>query len=190
MLAGVAVVGPAEGVAGELGAVADKGVLLLNSVPGFFGFHRRVLPDLVGKVAEVGVGWHELRAAGVGPAPALAEHEDVVALAEGVAEVGHGLEDDLRLVSDRLVGARAIIVPFGDVSEAGDGLTEGAALGAQGDAGAVEPNVLGDNSAALVEAVEPVGVLVVEIGVGPVRHLKGLVGFKDVNVNKVLFRIK
>jgi hypothetical protein len=44
-------------------------------------------------------------------------------------------------------------------------LGKGAALGAEGDAGAIKPDVLGDDGASLVNAVEAVSVLVVKSGV-------------------------
>jgi hypothetical protein len=57
-------------------------------------------------------------------------------------EVSDGLEDDLGLISDGLVGRGAIVVPFGDVGEALNLLGEGSALGAESDARAINPNVL------------------------------------------------
>jgi hypothetical protein len=165
LLSRVSVVGPSEGVGGEFGRVTDEGVLLLDTVPGLFFLNEIVVPDFVGEVSEVGVGGDKLLASFVFPTPTLTEDKNIVAKAEGVTEVSDGLEDDLGLISDGLVGRGAIVVPFGDVGEAFNLFGEGAALGAEGDAGTIKPNVLSNDGTSLIEAVESMSVLVVESGV-------------------------
>ena len=104
-------------MSGELGGVTDQSVLLLNAVPSLLSLNLFVLPDLVGEVSEVGVGGDELLEGLVLPLPGLAKNEDVVAEPEGITEVSYGLNDNLGLLSDGLVGRRAIVVPHGDVFE-------------------------------------------------------------------------
>lgn len=100
--------------------MTDEGVLLLNAVPGLLSFNSGVVPNLESKVSEVGVGRNEYLAVVVLPVVGFAHDQDVVAASEGVSVVGNWLEDDFTLVSDSLVGAATIVVPVGDISEAGN----------------------------------------------------------------------
>lgn len=100
---GVAIVGPAEGLLGELRVLRDKSILLLDSIPGSLSFDLGVVPDAHCVVSEVGVGRDELGAGVILPVEAFAHNKDVIALSEGVPVVGDGLEDNFRLVGDSLV---------------------------------------------------------------------------------------
>jgi len=159
---GVTLRGPAERSLLELVGSGQKGVLLLDTVPGLLGGDFTLVPDLVGEVAEVGVGGDELLAVLVLPVKGLAHDQNVVTATERVGIVGDGLEDNLRFVGDGLVGGGAVVVPLGDVGEGGDLLGESAGLGAGVHAGAVDPDVLGDDLALLVNIPELVVVLIVE----------------------------
>ena len=99
----VSIVGPAEWLLGELGRMLNEGVLLLNTVPGLFTLDSGLIPNLVSKVSEVGVGRDEFLAGVVLPVESLAHDDDVVTLAEWISEVRDWLEDDLGLLSHSLV---------------------------------------------------------------------------------------
>jgi len=90
---------------------------LLNTVPGLFSDDVGVTPDLLGKVSEVGVCGDKLLTSVVLPVPGLAHDQNVVSTSEGVSVVGNWLENNFTLVSDGLVGAAAVVVPFWEVSE-------------------------------------------------------------------------
>jgi len=140
LLTWVAIVRPAQRPSRKLGLSADKGVFLFDSEPGLFvggGVH-----DLLGMGAEVCVSWLEVLASGVRPSVGLCHDEQVVALSEGVAEVGDWAHDDLGVVSLSLVAGRTIVIPLRQVSKGGDFTRKCPALGAKDDAAAVEPDVL------------------------------------------------
>jgi hypothetical protein len=101
---GVTIDGPAEGLLGELGVLRNESVLLLDTIPGFLAFDLCVIEDLGSEVSEVGIGGNKLGAGIVIPVEGLAHDKDIVSLSEGVSVVGNWLDDDLRLVSDSLVG--------------------------------------------------------------------------------------
>ena len=101
---GVAIVGPAEGLFGELGAGVKESVLLLNTVPGLLLLDGGLVPDLFSEVSEVGVARNELLAGLVLPVEGLAHDEDVVALSEGVGIESDWFQDDLGLFGGGLVG--------------------------------------------------------------------------------------
>ena len=87
---------------------------MLDSKPGLLvgGIH-----DLFGMYSEVSVGWLKLLASGVRPFEGLGHDEQVVALSEGVAEVGDWAHDDLGVVSLSLVAGRTIVIPLRQVSK-------------------------------------------------------------------------
>merc|ERR1712060_370606 len=117
---GISVVRPSKGPGGELSLCTDESVLLLDSEPGLL--LGTGIEDLLGVVAEVSVGGLEFRAGSILPSESLGHDEDVVTLAEGVSEDSAWLHDDLRV----------------------DGGLKSAALGAESDARAVNPDVLSD----------------------------------------------
>jgi len=129
----VAIVWPTKWLLGELGGLSKKCVLLLNAVPGLFGLHLHVFPNLVCEVSEVGVGGDESLPGVVLPLVSLTHHNDVVTSSEGVLEEGDWLEDDLRHLSGGLVGAGTIVVPLGAVFNGLDLLGEGAGFRAKTD---------------------------------------------------------
>lgn len=101
--AGEAVLGPAEGAAVHV----QQGVLLLDAEPG-----RGVLGGLHGGGAggaPVGVGGLAV------VLERLAQHQLVVAAAEGVAVHGDGLQVRVRVAALGLVGGAAVIVPLGQL---------------------------------------------------------------------------
>lgn len=128
--AGVTIVGPSEGLLGELGSVSQEGVLLLDTIPGLFGGNFGVVPNLVGVVSEVGIGRNELLQSVVLPVPGLAHNNYVVAASEGISEVGNGSQGDLGLLSDGLVGGGSVVVPLGDIGNFLNLLGKGTCLGA------------------------------------------------------------
>jgi hypothetical protein len=162
LLSGVSIVWPSQGMGSKLGWVTDEGVFLFDTVPGFLVLDKIMVPDFVGEVSEVGVGGNKLLATIILPAPALAEDKNVFPEAERITEVSDGLEDDLRLISDSLVGRGAIVIPFGYVSKGFHFIGEGAALGAEGDTWAINPDVFSNYWASLIKVVEAMSVLVVE----------------------------
>lgn len=157
---GVSIVGPAEGVASELGGSGDESVLLLNSVPGLLIEIR--IPNLFSVASEVGVSGDQLLVGGVFPHVGLTEDDDVVSLSEGVTVVRDGLDVNLRVLGGGHVARRAIKVPHGEVLEFLNFLGKSAALGAESDTGSVKPDVLGDNFTTLIDAE---GVLVLTLKV-------------------------
>ncbi len=167
---GVAIVGPAEGLLGKLGRLGDKSVLLLDTVPGLLSDDVGVAPDLLGKVSEVGVRGDELLASVVLPVPGLAHNQNVVSASEGVSVVCNWLEDNFTLVSDSLVSAATVVVPFWKISDRGDFVFESSCLRSECDAGAINPDVLCNDLAALVKVEEFLGVLVVKV-VSVLDHL-------------------
>jgi len=89
----IAVFWPSERPGLELTKAGKHLVLLLNSIPWLL---IEVLgPDLVGVVAEVGVGGNEVLVGSVFPHPGLAEHHDVVTSTEWVGVESDGLQNDL-----------------------------------------------------------------------------------------------
>ena len=127
---------------GKLFRVTFERLLLLYSVPNLFSLNKIVVPDFVGKVSKVGIGGDKLLTNCVFSTPDLTKEKNIVAKTEGVSEVSDGLEDDLGLISDGLVGRGATVVLFGDVGEALNLFGEGSALDAESDARAINPNVL------------------------------------------------
>jgi hypothetical protein len=77
----------------------------------------------------------------------LAKHEDVIATANGIQAVEDRLEQAIRFFSARLIGARAIESPLGQIRPALEprGLFENLRLGAKflGRLTSIHPNVLG-----------------------------------------------
>ena len=69
---GVAIVWPAEGLLGELGAGVKQSVFLFNTVPGLLLLDGGLVPDLASEVSEVGVARNELLASLVLPVEGLA----------------------------------------------------------------------------------------------------------------------
>jgi hypothetical protein len=170
---GVAIVGPAEGLFGELGAGVKESVLLFNTVPGLLLLDGGLVPDLASEVSEVGVGWDELLASIVLPVPCFAHNQNVVAASEWIFVESDRLKDDLTLICDGLVGAAAVIVPFWNLSKGLDWGVKCSCLRSECDARTVNPNVLGDDLSVLVNAKKILGVLVVEV-VRVGNHLKDL----------------
>ena len=169
---GITIVGPAERPGGELCLCSDEGVFLFNSEPGLL--FRVGVEDLLCVDSEVGVCWLELLARAILPLVRLSHDDDVLALSEGISVVAHRSHDDLRVVGGRLVAGGAIIVPLGNIGQRVDLAFERSALGAEGDAAAVNPDVLGDSDAVdFIPTTRVVHVLVVEGEMGVVvRHLK------------------
>ena len=158
---GITIVRPSKGPGRELGLRSDKGVLLLNAIPGLFLW--ALVEDALHMVAEVGVGRHELLTIAVLPSPSLGHHELVVALAEGIPVHCHGLHDDLGVVSGGLVAGGSVVVPLGKVSDRVDLVIDGTTFGAESDSRAVDPDVLKDHLVAdFVPSRRVVAVLVVE----------------------------
>lgn len=149
---GVTIVGPAEGLLSELGRLGDERVLLLDTVPGFLVLDCLVLPDLLGKVSEVGVGRDKLGTLVVLPSPALTHDDDVVTTTEGVSKHSNRLKDHLRLLSDGLVARGTIVVPVREVFNFLNLVVEGASLGAETNSRSIDPNVLSNNLAVLGQA--------------------------------------
>jgi hypothetical protein len=118
---------------------------------------------LHGKVSKVSIGRHKLTAGVVSPVEGLAHDKDVVSLSEGVSVVGNGLDDDLRLISDSLIGGGTVVIPVGNICEAGDLVGECAALGAEGEAGTINPKILSDDVAELFEVEQFARILVVKV---------------------------
>lgn len=114
-------------------------------------------------MSKVCIRGNELGAGFVIPVEALAHDKDVISLSEGISVVSNGLDDDLRLVSDSLVGGGAIVVPVGDVLKAGDLVGKGAALGAEGETRSVDPDVFSDDATVLRKVEKFLGVLVVKV---------------------------
>ena len=150
----VSICWPSERPSSELSARSDKRELLLNSVPGLFILDS--VPNLLGEMSEVSVIWDELLELFILPLVAFAEHENVVTLSERIAVHGDWLEDDFRLFSQCLVCGRTIIIPFWKLRDVLNWAWESAALSAHGDSGTVNPDVLSDNLATLVDAMSDV----------------------------------
>lgn len=91
----ITIVRPTEGLLGELGGLREQRVLLFDTVPSLLIGNAFVIPDLVGVVSEVSVGWDKLFEGLVFPLVALAHNDDVVLAAEGVPEERNRLQDDL-----------------------------------------------------------------------------------------------
>lgn len=87
-----------------------------------------VLKNDLSVVPEIRVVGDEFGKCAVAPDVSLGHDEDVVSLSERVAEVGDGLQDYFRVLSSRLVGRRAVVVPIREVSERLDRLRERATL--------------------------------------------------------------
>ena len=100
---GEATHGPAVGAVAHV----EEGVLLLETEPWLLLLVG--LGELVGLVAVV-VGVRSAISV-----PALADHQDVRGQAEGVREDCHRAQVDVRVVARRLLGRRAIEVPFWEV---------------------------------------------------------------------------
>jgi len=165
----VAIVGPAERPGGELSLGANESVLLLDTVPRLLCSFS--VKDFLGVNSEVCVCRLELCAGGVLPLVGLGHDEEVVSLSKGVTVHGHGLHDDLRVVRGGLVAGGAIVVPLGEVGDGVDGVIERSALGAEDDAAAVNPDVLGDDGVGHFGPCRGVvDVLVVQGEVGAVSH--------------------
>ena len=96
---------------GEFVLGSKKSVLLLNTVPRLLLWS--CIKDLIGVVAEVGVGRNKGGVCCIAPDPSLADHHDVVASSEGIAEVSSRLQDHLRSLSVGLPSGRTIIIPIG-----------------------------------------------------------------------------
>ena len=121
--------------------------------------------------AEVGVGGLEDLIGAVCPLVGVAHDEDVMTTAEGVPEDSDGAHDDLGVVSTGHVAGRAIEVPLGAVSNRVDLALNCPALGAEGDAAAIDPDVFGDGDVVdFFPAALKVDVLVVEGEVCVVSH--------------------
>ena len=90
---------------------------MLNAVPNFFLLYCGIIPDFIGVVSEVSVSGNELLASVVFPVPGLAHNNDVVTASEGVSVVRNWIQNNLRLVSDSLISAGAIIVPLWKISK-------------------------------------------------------------------------
>ena len=135
---------------------------MFDSEPGFFSGSELVFKDRLGEVAEVGVGGDELLAGGVLPLEGLGHDEDVVSSTEGIGEVGDWLHRDLGLLGGGLVAGRSVVVPLWKISEGLNLLGESSALGAEGDAGTVDPDVFSDDFATLVRDLGEIWVLVVK----------------------------
>lgn len=99
----VTIVWPAEWLLGELGGLLNKSVFLFDTVPGLLTLDGGLIPNLVGKVSEVGVGWDKFLAGVVLPVEGLAHDDDVVTSAEWISEVSAWLKDNLRLFGDSLI---------------------------------------------------------------------------------------
>ena len=136
---------------------------MLNTVPGLFFSNFWVVPDLLGEVSKVCVGWDELLASVVLPVPCFTHNEDVVAASEWIFVESDRFKDDLTLICDSLVGATAVIIPFWKVSEGLDWGVKCSCLRSESDARTVNPNVLGDDLSVLVDAKKVLSVLVVEV---------------------------
>ena len=128
----VAIAGPAEGMGRKLGQGSEESVLLLDSVPGFFVGNS--IPNFLGVVSEVSVVGDEFVELAISPDEALSEHNNVISLSEGVAEVCDWLKNNLGVLSRGLVGGRAVVVPLWEVCERVNFVAKGPALGAEGDA--------------------------------------------------------
>ena len=135
---------------------------MFNSVPGFLSLNLWVVPYFKGKVSEVGVCWNEFLAAVVFPVVCLAHNQNVVSTSEGVSVVGNWFEDDFTLISDSLVGAATIVVPFWNVGKAGHFGFESSAFRSESDARTIDPDVFSNNFTVLVDVEKVRGVLVVK----------------------------
>jgi len=92
--------------------LSEKSILLLNAVPNFFLLYSRVLPNFISIVSEVSVCGNELLASVVLPVPGLAHNKNVITTSEGVSVVSNWLQNNFGLVSDSLISAGAVIIPF------------------------------------------------------------------------------
>ena len=122
-----------------------------------------MVPNFLGEVSEVCVGWDKFLASVVLPVPGLAHNQDVVAASEWVSVVRNWFKNDLTLVSDSLVSAAAVIVPLWDVSKGLDWTIKSSCLGSECDSRAIDPDVFSNDLSMLVDAKEVFGVLVVEV---------------------------
>jgi hypothetical protein len=163
LLAGETILGPAEGLEGELGALSNESVFLLDSVPRLLFFNGGGIPNLLSKVSKVSVGRDEfLEVTSLLPVPGLAQDHDVVSTAEGVRVECDGLKDDFWVFSDSLVGAASVIVPLRDLSKGSNLAFESSALSAELNARSIDPDVFSNDLALLGEIMEVGDVLVVE----------------------------
>jgi len=128
LLAGVAIVGPAEGLLSELGRLGNKSVFLLDTVPSLLLGDFLMVPNLFGVVSEVGVCGDEFLASLVLPVEALTDDKNVVLSSEGISVDPDGLQNDLRLLSGGLVAGRSIVVPFGQFRDVLNRAIESASL--------------------------------------------------------------
>ena len=113
----VTIVGPTEGLFCEFRRLGKQSILLLKTIPNFLLLYCGIIPDFIGVVSEVSVSGNELLASVVFPVPGLAHNNDVVTASEGVSVVRNWLQNNLRLVSDSLISAGAIIVPLWKISK-------------------------------------------------------------------------
>jgi hypothetical protein len=68
-------------------------------------------------VSEVSVVGDEFVELAISPDEALSEHNNVVSLSEGIAEVRDWLKNNLGVLSRGLVSGRAVIVPLWEVCD-------------------------------------------------------------------------
>jgi len=85
---------PSKGPCGEVVLGLQESIFLFNTEPRLLLLHDG-LHDLIAEESEVGIGWHELREILIFPGPGVAQHNNIVTLAEGVTEESNGLHDDL-----------------------------------------------------------------------------------------------
>lgn len=166
---GVTILGPAKRPGRELSLGADKSVLLLDTEPRLLVCR---IEDFLSVNAEVGVSGDEILASCISPSVGVAHDKEVLASAERIAEDRDGAKDDLRVVGGSLIARRAIIVPLRDLVDRLDATFDSSALGAEGDATAVNPNILADSGVFdFGPAASDVDVLVVEGKVSVIGHL-------------------
>ena len=161
----------------ELVGSSEESEFLLDSEPWLLSGGELIFEDGLGEVAEVGVGGDELLAGSVLPLEGLGHDQDVVSSSEGIGEVGDWFHSNLGLLGGGLVAGRSVVVPIWEIGEGLDLLLESAALGAEGDAGSVNPDVFSDDLATLVGDLGEGWVLVVKYGVFLV-HLEWICGLR------------
>ena len=93
LVSGVTSTRPSVGSQLELVLLLQESVLLLDTIPRFFG--GTLVENFLGKRSKIGVVWDQIFESCILPHVALAKNENVVAASEWIGEESDGFDDDL-----------------------------------------------------------------------------------------------
>jgi hypothetical protein len=127
-------------LSGHLIELLEKNVLLLETKPELLFLDS--IEDLLGYMAEIGVGRINLFVKLILPFVSVAKNNIVSMSSEGVLIELTGLENDFRLVDSSLVSLRSIVIPIWEIFDSFRLLVENSGFRSSIHSSSINPYVL------------------------------------------------